>query len=1055
MPGALPASQIPTTGPARASEGPPPGVFDTLGASFRTASDDIGEVQRARLREAYSPLVKALRERNGKGAMAYNSWQSFVPVVSSFADLFDGDAVWRDIEAARAADPKAFADLPKTRAEFEQQALTRGGDRLRDQRVLARSTHGIAAFAGAVPAQFRDPLNVATAPIGGGAKTLAQAFLREAVINGAIEAVQQVPLAQARQRMGEELTGGEAVGNVLTGAAFGGLLGLGGKAVADHWAGITAAPKAVQEKAWAAIVDRVPGLRERLGAAVNWNALDDHLPDIAEAVVPPERLTDAERGAVAALRRDAAMTAANPFVPDGAGNAAYYRALGETMQGIMDGAPAYVPRMRPSPAARLRGGTSIASGVTGDAMATVKSRIGIVESGGRANASNPRSSAAGLYQFTDGTWLAYYKRRYGAGGLSDAAIIAKKRDVDIQNALMDDLMGDNARALQQAGHAADAGNLYLAHFAGRKGATDLLEADPGATARAVLGDHVVDANPFLKDMTAGDVIAWAHRKMGGEAPAPGRVSRGTGEDAFARLDEELAQTRAEIAALDAEIDGQAVGVRGTVDALAEDIEPTTIADAEPLAPAPAEAPDPARAEIAAMTPEARALMPELRRIVDEERSVSLNRSEQLAGRLATDERNLQLALQQMAIDGLVARNAKGKFLRLPRRKDGPEDIWTFIAARGGLADNEGHDLSTIFEVEREVRWQRKPDRNGLGGIPLDKPYRTKRPAFVPGQGPLVRKSAGMPIDRMGEALWEAGFFGPMEGTPRPTTSDVITMLQDAWGAGRKLYSTFDEAQVAAMEAPAANVATRDNPFLSEFQSEEHYDFEFRNFDAVAESEFGLRLDEEAFEDAYRIWREGGEGDMPTAIATMIQRELEDVQAREIAEKGLPDAADVIEEWEAALRADGILGDEEGAGRWAEPGNARADGPTRQYAVGEGSGPLDAAAWREWDDPDGPAAEFTTDSLAHDVRASLDNGDAVDPAIAARQADEARLRAEAPLRGANKTGQEQDGTIGLGLFDAADQPQFRLEEEGAEISAADLLAEFDEDAAFLKTVRDCL
>jgi hypothetical protein len=38
-----------------------------------------------------------------------------------------------------------------------------------------------------------------------------------------------------------------------------------------------------------------------------------------------------------------------------------------------------------------------------------------------------------------------------------------------------------------------------------------------AAAGAILGDRVVKANPFLAKMTAGDLAAWADRKMGGNA----------------------------------------------------------------------------------------------------------------------------------------------------------------------------------------------------------------------------------------------------------------------------------------------------------------------------------------------------------------------------------------------------------------------------------------------------------------------------------------------------------------------------------------------------------
>ena len=102
----------------------------------------------------------------------------------------------------------------------------------------------------------------------------------------------------------------------------------------------------------------------------------------------------------------------------------------------------------------------------------------------------------------------------------------------------------------------------------------------------------------------------------------------------------------------------------------------------------------------------------------------------------------------------------------------------------------------------------------------------------------------------------------------------------------------------------------------------------------------------------------------------------------------------------------------------------------------------------WDDPSGEASRLQADSLDHDMRTL------VDPAIAERQRDMAKLGADAPLQGSAKTGKEQDGTMGLGLFDAADQPIFRLE-DGSEASLTDILADLDEDAAMLATIKGCL
>ena len=88
-------------------------------------------------------------------------------------------------------------------------------------------------------------------------------------------------------------------------------------------------------------------------------------------------------------------------------------------------------------------------------------------------------------------------------------------------------------------------------------------------------------------------------------------------------------------------------------------------------------------------------------------------------------------------------------------------------------------------------------------------------------------------------------------------------------------------------------------------------------------------------------------------------------------------------------------------------------------------------------------------------ASLDRGPEADPQAKAREAQETQLRADAPMRGENRTGQAQDGTMGLELFDSADSPGFRFDEEGDARQLRDVLDELDADEAELNTIRDCL
>ena len=147
----------------------------------------------------------------------------------------------------------------------------------------------------------------------------------------------------------------------------------------------------------------------------------------------------------------------------------------------------------------------------------LEDRIIGVESGGDATAKNPNSSATGAGQFIASTWEAMLaKHRPDIAG-SPAELLALRNDPQLSREMTAAYAADNGAILSRAGHQATPGNTYLAHFAGPAGAVGLLNADPAASAGSIMGAAAVRANPFLAKMTAGDVAAWADRKMGGQA----------------------------------------------------------------------------------------------------------------------------------------------------------------------------------------------------------------------------------------------------------------------------------------------------------------------------------------------------------------------------------------------------------------------------------------------------------------------------------------------------------------------------------------------------------
>ena len=139
------------------------------------------------------------------------------------------------------------------------------------------------------------------------------------------------------------------------------------------------------------------------------------------------------------------------------------------------------------------------------------------ESGGDPNIPNKYSTAKGLGQFIDSTWLTMVKRYRPdiAAGKSNAQIIALKTNAPLAREMTTRYVEENARALRRAGMPVTDGNLYLAHFLGAGGAVKLLSAqDKSQPVVNLVGQKVVDVNRFIQGKSVQWVIDWAARKMG-------------------------------------------------------------------------------------------------------------------------------------------------------------------------------------------------------------------------------------------------------------------------------------------------------------------------------------------------------------------------------------------------------------------------------------------------------------------------------------------------------------------------------------------------------------
>ncbi len=163
--------------------------------------------------------------------------------------------------------------------------------------------------------------------------------------------------------------------------------------------------------------------------------------------------------------------------------------------------------------------TAIVAVTDGDdddaAVETLVDRIIRVESGGNARARNPLSSAEGLGQFIDSTWVRMMNtyRPDLASSLSRAQLLELKFDATLSREMVRNLAREGEAYLKVRGHHITAGRLYLCHFLGMQGAAVALSASTDAMVGDVMGAGVVSANPFLRGKNIAYLQTWAENKM--------------------------------------------------------------------------------------------------------------------------------------------------------------------------------------------------------------------------------------------------------------------------------------------------------------------------------------------------------------------------------------------------------------------------------------------------------------------------------------------------------------------------------------------------------------
>jgi murein DD-endopeptidase MepM/ murein hydrolase activator NlpD len=154
-----------------------------------------------------------------------------------------------------------------------------------------------------------------------------------------------------------------------------------------------------------------------------------------------------------------------------------------------------------------------------------------IESAGSATAKNPNSTASGLGQFTEGTWIRMMQtyRRDLYSSMSTADLLNLRFNPDLSREMVKNLAREGDYYLKGKGITVTPGRLYLCHFLGAGSAAIVLAAGRSTPLSSLLSDGVFNANKFLIGMTSGDVEDWADRLMnrggkGSSAPPQAVVS---------------------------------------------------------------------------------------------------------------------------------------------------------------------------------------------------------------------------------------------------------------------------------------------------------------------------------------------------------------------------------------------------------------------------------------------------------------------------------------------------------------------------------------------------
>lgn len=143
-----------------------------------------------------------------------------------------------------------------------------------------------------------------------------------------------------------------------------------------------------------------------------------------------------------------------------------------------------------------------------------------VESGGRLDAENPDTSAAGPYQIIDETWLRHIRSVQQRGGLPDTVGMSDEELLGLRTTSREandevfaDLREYNRGVLRRAGLPVNSVTEHMLHWWGEGGGVRMLRADPSTPVSDVAGARAAAINGQT-GRTVGQMMDWSAGRLG-------------------------------------------------------------------------------------------------------------------------------------------------------------------------------------------------------------------------------------------------------------------------------------------------------------------------------------------------------------------------------------------------------------------------------------------------------------------------------------------------------------------------------------------------------------